>query len=160
MKKPRILVVEDDRIIARSLRLILEQLGYEVTALASTGQAAIREAEETKPDLILMDIVLDGDMDGIEAARVIRSHLIHPDNLLDGPCGPCHARTIGCYPAFRLPFKTHYEGRFAPYCGAGSIDAPRVNGRRMRIVSLPGEASSLTEDRLMGDPAIGGAPST
>ena len=74
MKKPRILVVEDDRIIARSLRLILEQLGYEVTALASTGQAAIREAEETKPDLILMDIVLDGDMDGIEAARVIRSN--------------------------------------------------------------------------------------
>ncbi len=74
MKKARILVVEDDRIIARSLRLILEQLGYEVTALASTGQAAIREAEETKPDLILMDIVLDGEMDGIEAARVIRSH--------------------------------------------------------------------------------------
>jgi len=78
MNKPRILVVEDDRIIARSLRLILEQLGYEVTALASTGQAAIREAEETKPDLILMDIVLDGDMDGIEAARVIRSHLSIP----------------------------------------------------------------------------------
>ena len=78
MNKPRILVVEDDRIIARSLRLILEQLGYEVTALASTGQAAIREAEETKPDLILMDIVLDGEMDGIEAARVIRSHLSIP----------------------------------------------------------------------------------
>ena len=78
MKKPRILVVEDDRIIARSLRMILEQFGYEVTALASTGQAAIREAEETKPDLILMDIVLDGEMDGIEAARVIRSHLSIP----------------------------------------------------------------------------------
>ena len=78
MKKPRILVVEDDRIIARSLRMILEQLGYEVTALASTGQDAIREAEETQPDLVLMDIVLDGAMDGIEAARVIRSHLTSP----------------------------------------------------------------------------------
>ena len=78
MKKPRILVVEDDRIIARSLRMILEQLGYEVTALASTGQAAINEARETKPDLILMDIILDGDMDGIEAAGVIRSHLSIP----------------------------------------------------------------------------------
>ncbi|HTY21696.1 MAG TPA: response regulator [Desulfomonilaceae bacterium] len=78
MKKPRILVVEDDRIIASSLRMILEKLGYEVTALASTGQAAIREAEETKPDLVLMDIVLDGEMDGIEAARVIRSHLDIP----------------------------------------------------------------------------------
>lgn len=78
MKKQRILVVEDDRIIARSLRMILEQLGYEVTALASTGQAAIRDAKETEPDLILMDIILDGDMDGIEAAEVIRSHLSIP----------------------------------------------------------------------------------
>jgi two-component system, response regulator PdtaR len=78
VNKPRILVVEDDRIIARSLVMILERLGYEVTALASTGQAAIREAEETKPDLVLMDIVLDGEMDGIEAARVIRSHLSIP----------------------------------------------------------------------------------
>ena len=44
----------------------------------STGQAAIREAEETKPDLVLMDIGLDGEMDGIEAARVICSHLEIP----------------------------------------------------------------------------------
>jgi len=58
--------------------MILEQLGYEVTALASTGQAAILEAKETKPDLILMDIILDGDMDGIEAAQVICSHLRIP----------------------------------------------------------------------------------
>jgi two-component system, response regulator PdtaR len=78
VKKSRILVVEDDRIIAKSLRMILEQLGYEVTALVTTGQAAIREAKETKPDLVLMDIVLDGEMDGIEAARVIRSHLSIP----------------------------------------------------------------------------------
>ena len=78
MKKPRILVVEDDRIIARSLRMILEQFGYEVTAVASTGRAAIREAEDTGPDLILMDIILDGEMDGIEAALVIRSHFSIP----------------------------------------------------------------------------------
>jgi CheY-like chemotaxis protein len=78
VKKKRILVVEDDRIIARSLRMILEQSGYEVTALASTGQAAIREAKETEPDLILMDIILDGAIDGIEAAQVIRSHLSIP----------------------------------------------------------------------------------
>ncbi len=78
MKRPRILVVEDDRIIARSLRIILEKFGYEVTAIASTGQAAVRETEETKPDLILMDIILDGDMDGIEAARLIRSYLKIP----------------------------------------------------------------------------------
>jgi CheY-like chemotaxis protein len=58
--------------------MMLEQLGHEVTALASAGQAAIREAEETKPDLILMDIILDGAMDGIEATRAIRSHLRVP----------------------------------------------------------------------------------
>jgi CheY-like chemotaxis protein len=71
-------VVEDDRIIARSLRMLLEQSGYEVTAVASTGQAAIHEANETKPDLILMDIILDDEMDGIEATLAIRSQLSVP----------------------------------------------------------------------------------
>jgi len=88
VKKPRILVVEDDRIIARSLRMILEKFGHEVTALASTGQAAIHEAEETKPDLVLMDIVLDGEMDGIEAAQVICSHLDIPIIYLTAHADP------------------------------------------------------------------------
>ena len=110
VKKQRILVVEDDRIIARSLRMILEQLGYEVTALASTGQAAINEAKETKPDLILMDIILDGAMDGIEAAEVIRSHLSIPLIYLTAHSDHATRERVGRDPAFRLSVKTHYEG--------------------------------------------------
>ncbi len=55
MNNPRILVVEDDRIIARSLRMILERSGYEVTALASTGRAAIREAATWGAGLEIQD---------------------------------------------------------------------------------------------------------
>ncbi len=60
------------------LTATLEDMGYEVTATVSTGEAAILKAEETKPDLVLMDIVLEGQMDGIEAAGVIRSRLNIP----------------------------------------------------------------------------------
>jgi CheY-like chemotaxis protein len=78
MKKRRILIVEDDRIISWTLAMTLEDMGYEVTATVSTGEAAILKAEEAKPDLVLMDIILEGQMNGIEAAGVIRSRLNIP----------------------------------------------------------------------------------
>ncbi len=68
-----ILIVEDDGIIARDIQYTLEQLGYKVPVVASSGRAAIQKAEEIRPDLVLMDIVLRGEMDGIEAAEIIRS---------------------------------------------------------------------------------------
>ncbi len=77
-KLPRILVVEDNPVIARGLRHQLGKLGYEVCAIASTGEDAIRQAEEHSPDLVLMDIRLDGDMEGTEAAATIRSSLNVP----------------------------------------------------------------------------------
>jgi PAS domain S-box-containing protein len=67
----RILVVEDERIVARDIQNTLERLGYTVTATVPTGEEAVRKAEETRPDLALVDIVLSGAMDGIEAARHI-----------------------------------------------------------------------------------------
>src|SRR5512136_1141488 len=78
MKKRRILIVEDDRIISWMLTVMLQDMGYEVTATAPTGEAAILKAEQTKPDLVLIDIVLEGEMDGIEAAGVIRSRFNIP----------------------------------------------------------------------------------
>jgi CheY-like chemotaxis protein len=75
MARGKILVVEDEGIIAIDLEGSLERLGYQVVATASTGEEAIRNAEELKPDLVLMDIVLEGDVDGIEAAAQIRSSL-------------------------------------------------------------------------------------
>src|SRR5262249_34942027 len=56
----------------------LEGLGYSVPALVSSGEDAVRVAEAIEPDLILMDINLDGEMDGVEAARVIRERLKTP----------------------------------------------------------------------------------
>jgi len=66
------MIVEDERITAEDIHDILTHLGYAVTAVVSSGADAIREAERTKPDLVLMDIRIKGDMDGIEAAREIR----------------------------------------------------------------------------------------
>jgi len=69
----RILVVEDERIVARDLQRRLHRLGYTVCAIAGSGPEAIEQAAQTQPDLVLMDIVLDGPMDGIEAAAQIRA---------------------------------------------------------------------------------------
>ncbi len=72
MTSARVLVVEDETIVAMDIAATLRRLGYEVTGMASTGTAAIELAETTKPDLILMDIRLKGRMDGIEAASQIQ----------------------------------------------------------------------------------------
>jgi len=72
MSNVRILVVEDEIIIARELEARLQALGYETAGIAASGREAIALAEEEHPDLVLMDIVLKGDMDGIEAATHIR----------------------------------------------------------------------------------------
>jgi PAS domain S-box-containing protein len=77
-QKIRILVVEDERITAESIKISLESFGYIVTGLVSTGNRAIQKAEEDRPDLILMDVVLKGKMDGIEAATAIRDQFNIP----------------------------------------------------------------------------------
>jgi PAS domain S-box-containing protein len=71
MVKPKILIVEDEWIIANDLKSRLQKLGYSIPALAATGEEAVKKAEKKKYDLALMDIVLQGKMDGIEAARQI-----------------------------------------------------------------------------------------
>ena len=78
MTQGRIMIVEDERITAEDIHDILTHLGYTVTALVSSGADAIREAERTSPDLVLMDIRIKGDMDGIEAAREIRERFDIP----------------------------------------------------------------------------------
>lgn len=69
--KKRLLIVEDEAITALDLRFSLEERGYEVIDTADTVQDAIDIAAETVPDVVLMDIKLKGDMEGIEAAEVI-----------------------------------------------------------------------------------------
>lgn len=73
-----ILVVEDDTNVAAVLEARLESFGYDVCDIASTGLRAIESALQYHPDLILMDILLEGDMNGIEAADKIAEHLDVP----------------------------------------------------------------------------------
>ena len=67
----RILVVEDEKIVARDIKNRLRNLGYTVPAIVSSGEEAIQKAEEIRPDLVLMDIVLKGKIDGVKAAKEI-----------------------------------------------------------------------------------------
>ncbi|MGH7600174.1 MAG: PAS domain S-box protein, partial [bacterium] len=67
----KILVVEDENIVAKDIQNTLKALGYTVTAVVASGEEAIQKAGETQPDLVLMDIMLKGYQDGVEAARQI-----------------------------------------------------------------------------------------
>lgn len=74
----QILVVEDERVIARDIKACLENLGYAVPAIASSGVEAIEKAKALHPDMVLMDIRLEGEMDGIQAAQQIWQDLHIP----------------------------------------------------------------------------------
>ncbi|GJQ59425.1 MAG: response regulator [Candidatus Scalindua sp. AMX11] len=73
MTNARIMIVEDEWIIAEDTRNRLQDLGYTVSSLVSTGNEAIQKMEEDKPDLVMTDIVLEGEMDGIEVAKQINA---------------------------------------------------------------------------------------
>lgn len=70
--RPRVLVVEDEAVVAMDVRHRLGRLGYEVCGLADTGERAVELADTLSPDLVLMDIMLAGTMDGVAAAASIR----------------------------------------------------------------------------------------
>jgi len=74
----KILIVEDEAITAMDIKHNLINFGFEVVGTAASGDEAIKKAQELKPDLILMDITLKGDMDGIEATKNIKTHLDIP----------------------------------------------------------------------------------
>lgn len=73
VRAARILIAEDERIVARGLQSQLRGLGYEVPVLAHSAQEALRQTEEHQPDLVLMDIQFNDGMDGVQAAEQIRS---------------------------------------------------------------------------------------
>jgi len=77
-RKKTILVVEDEVIIALEIRTRLQQMGYEVPEVINNGAAAIAATGALRPDLVLMDIALKGDMDGMEAATEIKSRFRIP----------------------------------------------------------------------------------
>lgn len=72
MCKLKILIIEDNNLIALNLQEQLKRLGHNIIKIVSNGKNAIKLTEETNPDLILMDIQLKGDLDGIETAQIIK----------------------------------------------------------------------------------------
>jgi CheY-like chemotaxis protein len=107
----RVLIVEDERIVARDLERRLRRLGYTVVALVSTGIDAVQQALQHRPDVILVDIRLQGEMDGITAVESIHQQLqvhvvylsahldeatqvraqdTHPDAFLQKPFNDAH----------------------------------------------------------------------
>jgi class 3 adenylate cyclase len=72
-RKSKILIAEDEYIVALDIKKVLEKLGYEVTSFVKEGIEAIRRVEIDKPDIVLMDIMLDDKLSGIETAKIIKS---------------------------------------------------------------------------------------
>ena len=83
-KKIKILIAEDELLIAQCLKMELESNGYEVCKFITEGEEAIETAKKEEPDIILMDIHLSGKMDGIEAARQIIEHKNIPIIFMTG----------------------------------------------------------------------------
>jgi DNA-binding LytR/AlgR family response regulator len=75
MPKTNVLVVEDESIVSKDIQHSLKKLGYNVVGAAASGDRAIELARSEKPDIVLMDIMLKGDMNGIETAEVMKSEL-------------------------------------------------------------------------------------
>ena len=89
MAKGSILLVEDDDIIAKVAQWRLNNLGYEVVGRATSGAEAMELVVKQKPDLVLMDINIKGDIDGIETARMIKKGfnipVVYVTSHTDGP---------------------------------------------------------------------------
>jgi PAS domain S-box-containing protein len=106
-KSARILIVEDEQIVALDLKGRLARLGYEVPATAATGPAAIAKATELRPDLVLMDVKLSGAMDGITAAERIQEVVDVPVVYLTAfgdDATLARAKATACYGYLMKPF--------------------------------------------------------
>ncbi len=130
MQKPTVLIVEDEAIFALDLRSRLEAMGFDVLGLCATGEAAIEQATDLKPQVVAMDIRLAGAMDGITAATAIRDRVgsrivyitaqgdvdtirraaaTNPDGFISKPLREADLRRVLDY--FVHPFPTRSTGQ-------------------------------------------------
>ena len=108
MAKVKVLVVEDESLVSRDIQSSLKKIGYTVSAAVNSGEKAISEIEEDRPDIVLMDIMLKGKMSGIDAAAAIRERFDIPVVFLtayadDSTLGK--AKTTEPYGYILKPFK-------------------------------------------------------
>ena len=82
--KTKIMIVEDEPILALMYCKSLEKYNYDVSGIVTTGEDAVQKAGELNPDIVLMDIILEGEMDGIEAAAIINEKYNIPVIFITG----------------------------------------------------------------------------
>ncbi len=107
MSNQRVMIVEDESVVALEIEDRLQRLGYTVCAVTPSGEKAIELARETNPDLILMDIYLSGKIDGIEAAEAIRKEQDIPIIFLTAYSDPStveRAKQVGPFAYIVKPF--------------------------------------------------------
>lgn len=125
-KPVRVLLVEDELIVAEDLRRRLIAMGYEVTGCVATGEESVRRSESDKPDVVLMDISLRGDMDGVDAGKKIYELTHIPIVYVTGHGDPDTLLRAKSTPNFSFVLKPiedrelHYILEMALYRGAMS----------------------------------------
>ena len=108
--RSRILIAEDQQVVALDVESGLDDLGYEVVGVVSSAAEAVRLTHETRPDLVLMDIQLDGPTDGIAAAEEIRRRWQIPVVFLTASAGQeilSRAKAVGPYGYVTKPFRAN-----------------------------------------------------
>lgn len=107
--KTKILIVEDDFITGIYVKNILTRLGYNITSVETSGENAITSAKMDKPDLVLMDIKLSGDIDGIDAAKKIFEQLATPVIFLTAQSNEAIFEKLNINKPFKCLFKPYTE---------------------------------------------------
>ena len=100
-----ILIVEDELIVAEDLRRRLKAMGYDVKGVVTSGDEAIQRVEQTHPDLVVMDISLRGEMDGVAAAQQIRERFGTPVVYITGHGDPDTLQRAKSTPGFAFVMK-------------------------------------------------------
>ena len=110
MKKSRILIVEDEQLVALDLAHTVSRFGYEIAGSCASGEEAVNLADELRPDIILMDIFLSGKIDGIEAARQIKARFDIPFIYITASTDPStlsRVKVTQPYGYITKPFEEH-----------------------------------------------------
>jgi signal transduction histidine kinase len=150
-QKPKILIVEDETITAHHLQRILTRLGYEVVGVAASGAMALEQIAESKPDLLLADVGLEGDIDGIAVASMARERWETPTVFLTAYSDPetmRRARVTEPYGYLVKPFaeqELHATIEIAlQQCGLEAARKQRVQSTNHLLVRTQEELNAVT----------------
>lgn len=102
--KAKLLIAEDEKIIALGMQIFLSEAGHQICGIAPTASEAVRLAELHRPDLALLDVRLAEGSDGTDAAREIRDHFGIPSILVTGHLDRTQAQQVGAIGLLKKPY--------------------------------------------------------